>query len=98
MENDLKQEASKLNILNKIDFEGFQKKNIAPYYLYANATLLTSSYEGYPNVLIGSIAMNTPVISFDCPGGPNEIINNGVNGFLVKYPDVRISKKNKNYF
>ena len=54
LENDLKQKASKLNILNKIDFEGFQK-NIAPYYLYANATLLTSSYEGYPNVLIESL-------------------------------------------
>ena len=92
LENDLKQEASKLNILNKIDFEGFQK-NIIPYYLYANATLLTSSYEGYPNVLIESIAMNTPVISFDCPGGPNEIINNGINGFLVKYPDVKDFQK-----
>ena len=42
-----------------------------PYYLHAKATLLTSLYEGYPNVLIESITLKTPVVAFDCPSGPS---------------------------
>ena len=38
--------------------------------------------------------MNTPVVSFDCPNGPSEIIKDGVNGYLVKYPDIK-DLKNK---
>ena len=87
LEKDLKQKAIESGISSRVDFEGFQK-NIIPYYLYAKATVLTSIYEGYPNVLVESIAMNTPVVSFDCPSGPSEIIKDGINGYLVKYLDV----------
>ena len=61
--------AIEYEVSDKIDFEGF-KKDIIQYYLYAKATILTSMYEGYPNVLIESIAMNTPVVAFKCPGVP----------------------------
>ena len=87
LDKELKQKASEYSISSRVDFEGFQK-DIIPYYLNARATMLTSYYEGYPNVLIESLALNTPVISFDCPGGPKEIIKNGVNGFLVNYLDI----------
>lgn len=93
LENELRQKASDCFVANKVDFEGFQK-DIIPYYLFAKGTLLTSYYEGYPNVLIESIAMNTPVISFDSPSGPSEIIENGVNGYLVNYLDIN-DLKNK---
>lgn len=96
LEKDLKQKALDYNVADKVDFEGFQI-DIIPFYLYANGTLLTSIYEGYPNVLIESIAMNTPVVSFDCPGGPREIIKNGVNGLLVKYLDVNDLKDKISY-
>ena len=87
LKNELKKKALECSVSSRVDFEGFQK-NIIPFYLHANGTLLTSLYEGYPNVLIESIAMNTPVVSFDCPGGPNEIIIHGVNGLLAKHLDV----------
>lgn len=74
-------------IENKIDFEGFQQ-DIIPYYQKATATVLTSMYEGFPNVLIESITLGTPVISFNCPSGPKEIIEDGVNGYLVEYQDI----------
>lgn len=92
LELDLKQKAINCGIEERIDFEGFQR-DIIPYYLYAKATILTSLYEGYPNVLIESIAMNTPVVAFDCPCGPSEIINEGSNGYLVKYQDINDLKK-----
>ncbi len=87
LENDLKKKCVNYGVSNKVDFEGYQK-DVVPYYLYAKGTLLTSLYEGYPNVLIESIALNTPVVSFNCPGGPSEIIKDGVNGFIANYLDI----------
>ena len=87
LEKKLKKKAYDCSVIDRVDFEGFQK-NIIPYYLYAKGTILTSSYEGYPNVLLESISMNTPVIAFDCPGGTKEIIQNKFNGYLVNNEDV----------
>ncbi len=92
LEQELKQKAIDCCVDDRVDFEGFQE-NIIPYYLYAKATILTSLYEGYPNVLIESIAMNTPVIAFNCESGPKEIIQEGINGYLVKYKNVDDLKK-----
>lgn len=54
--------------------------------VYGNAYLLlmTSIYEGYPMVLIESISHGVPVISYDCPTGPSEIIENEITGFLIE--------------
>lgn len=87
LEKELKQKAINCGVGNRVDFEGFQK-DIISYYLYAKATVLTSLYEGYPNVLIESIALNTPTVAFNCLSGPNEIIQDGLNGYLVKYRDL----------
>lgn len=87
MKNELKRIACELDILDRIDFEGFQN-DMTSYYVYARATILTSIYEGYPNVLVESIMLNTPVVAFDCKSGPNEIIQEKVNGFLVNYKDT----------
>ena len=87
LEQELKQLAKELNVQNYVDFEGFQKDMI-PYYAKARATLLTSLFEGFPNVLVESITLGTPVVAFDCPSGPSEIIEEGVNGYLVEYLSV----------
>jgi glycosyltransferase involved in cell wall biosynthesis len=86
LEADLNKQAKELGISTKVDFEGYQY-NIIPYYLGAFATILTSLYEGFPNVLVESIALGTPVVAFDCQSGPGEIIQNDINGFLVRYKD-----------
>ena len=88
LEKELKKNAIEYGVEDRVDFEGFQKDMI-PYYLNAKATVLTSLYEGYPNVLIESITLRTPVVAFDCPSGPSEIIKDGINGYLVKYEDSK---------
>jgi glycosyltransferase involved in cell wall biosynthesis len=90
---DLKYYAKVHGVEEKVDFEGFQEK-IIPYYLNAKATVLTSLYEGFPNALVESITLGTPIISFDCPSGPKEIILEGVNGYLVPYQNKELLVEN----
>ncbi|WP_299442339.1 glycosyltransferase [uncultured Aquimarina sp.] len=67
-------------------FEGFSE-NPFPYVKQALFTTLTSNYEGFPMVLIESLAMETPVVSVDCKSGPSEVIVTGKNGILVPFKD-----------
>jgi len=57
-----------------------------PYPLIKQTELfiLTSKYEGLPNVLLESLALRKFVISSDCPTGPKEILLNGKGGLLFK--------------
>lgn len=50
--------------------------------------VMTSRYEGFPMTLLEGSGNALPLVSFDIPTGPNEIINDGENGFLVKPFDV----------
>jgi glycosyltransferase involved in cell wall biosynthesis len=77
---------------NKVKNNGFEKHiifhdkmtNPFPFVKNAIATVLTSRFEGFPRVLIESLAVGTPVISVDCETGPREIIKNKFNGLLVE--------------
>lgn len=57
-----------------------------PFTYYSNAlfTVMTSKYEGFPMVLLESLACQTPVVAYDLKSGPSEIIIPNENGILVE--------------
>lgn len=50
--------------------------------------VLTSDHEGFPMVLIEAIMRGVPLIAMDCDFGPREVIQPGVNGWLVPFDDL----------
>ena len=58
--------------------------NIEDAYLGSSVLVMTSRYEGFGLVLIEAMTCGLPVIAYDCPIGPKNIIVNNVSGFLIQ--------------
>ena len=76
-----------LNINDKVDIIGF-RENPYSYMAESNGLVLSSTREGFSNVLLEALALNTPVVSTDCPSGPSEILEEGKWGQLVPMEDI----------
>ena len=63
-------------------------KNIHEAYCNSSMLLLTSICESFSLVLPEAMSCGIPVISFDCPYGPRDIISNGKDGFIIPPFDV----------
>lgn len=81
-----KQLVKMMGISDKVIFEGL-RKDMENVYANADLVVLSSEYEGMPNCLIEAIACGIPVVSYDCPIGPAEIVVEGENGYLVPFMD-----------
>lgn len=82
-ENEILEKISMNNLEGRIILKG-QSNNL--YNLYSNYSIMvmTSRYEGFPMTLIEGMACKLPLVSFDIPTGPNEIIRDSKNGFLIE--------------
>jgi glycosyltransferase involved in cell wall biosynthesis len=74
---------NELNLNKKITHIPFSKQ-VLDHLTQSDVYLQGSYYEGFPNALLETCIVGTPAIAFDAPGGINEIIQNGINGFIVK--------------
>lgn len=67
--------------LPKVIFHG-QQKNPYQFLKFADLFILSSRYEGFPNVLLEAGACGTFSLANNCPGGIKEIIHSGINGVI----------------
>ena len=81
------------NLKNFVKLIGY-KDNAEQFIHQSNIFVLSSRFEGLPNVLIEAQKYDTPVISSNCPTGPNEILLNGKLGDLFPVENyLMLSKK-----
>jgi len=71
-----------MNLKKHVKLLGFRNQPFR-WVKKAKALILASRHEGFPMVLIEALALEIPIISFDCKSGPSEIIQGGRNGILV---------------
>lgn len=83
LKHELNNLANVLGIQSDIDFPGFVE-NPFSYLSRSSLFVLSSGWEGLPNVLIQAMACGVPVVSTDCPSGPREILADGQWGRLVE--------------
>jgi len=76
-----------LGLEDRVDMPGYV---VNPFAFMARAKLfvLSSAWEGSPNVLIQALSIGCPVVATDCPEGPREILRNGSVAPLVEIGDV----------
>ena len=58
-------------------------------YLDSSILLLTSIFEPFGLVMPEAMSCGLPVVAFDCPSGPSEIVTDGIDGFLIKNRDIK---------
>ncbi|GAA4707882.1 glycosyltransferase family 4 protein [Brevibacillus fulvus] len=85
--HDLQQLAQSCGIAEQVTFAGFQE-NPHAWLAQADLFVLSSRWEGFPNVLLEALACGCPVVATDCPSGPREILQQNVYGRLVEPDNV----------
>ena len=70
-----------------VTFAGFTP-DLAGELAAASMFVLSSRSEGFPMVVLEAMAAGLPVVAFDCPTGPRELVDDGVTGLLVPRRDT----------
>lgn len=74
--------AEEAGVSSQMHFKG-QVTDLYQRYKQYSIMVMTSRYEGFPMTLLEGLGNGLPLISFDIPTGPSEIIKDGENGYLV---------------
>ncbi len=76
-----------LSLVHRVQFTG-QIPDIEAWLARAGLVVQPSRFEGFPNVVLEAMGMGATVISADCPAGPADLIEDGINGRLVPMENV----------
>ena len=85
--NKLARQARELDLHNNVVFMG-PTTDMEGELAKASLHVITSRFEGFGMTIVEAFAAGVPVVSFDCPQGPREIITSGQDGMLVPDGDV----------
>lgn len=87
IKQELKVALKEAGVLSQVHFKGNVKgtENIYPGH---GIYVMTSRFEGLPLVLLEAKQYGLPIVSFNCPTGPSEIVLDGENGYLVENYNV----------
>lgn len=89
----LQNKINKLGLENSFLLKGVEK-NIQSKYLESSIYVMSSRFEGMPMVLLEAMSCGLPIVSFDCPCGPKDMIRNNEDGFLVEFGNIeKMAKK-----
>lgn len=89
----LKAQLGELGNPDNIELAGTQK-DVESYLLRSKIFAFTSSSEGFPNVIGEAMSAGLPVVAYDCVAGPSDMIEDGVNGFLIpQFDDERFKQQ-----
>lgn len=80
-------QCKELGIENNVIFAE-ATKDIVKEYIDSSMFLFTSRFEGFGLVLVEAMQCGVPCVSFDCPYGPSDIIDDGINGYLIENGNV----------
>ncbi len=86
LREELETQICALKLENEVCLKGFVE-NPYPYMKHCACFVLSSKWEGSPNVLIQALSLGAPIVSTNCPNGPKEILDNGKWGKLVPIGD-----------
>jgi glycosyltransferase involved in cell wall biosynthesis len=84
----VRREAESLGIGSQVQLVGVSPV-MEQEWAKASIAILTSRTEAFPLALLEAVAAGVPVVSYDCPNGPSELVRNGETGFLVT-PDSTV--------
>lgn len=76
-----------LMLADRVEFVG-QTRDVLSWMARAGMLVQPSRFEGFPNVVLEGMGMGAAVISADCPSGPADLIEDGINGRLVPVDDI----------
>jgi GalNAc-alpha-(1->4)-GalNAc-alpha-(1->3)-diNAcBac-PP-undecaprenol alpha-1,4-N-acetyl-D-galactosaminyltransferase len=88
MRSALQQQLIDLGLSRRVELPG-RTDDIGKEFANADVFVMTSKFEGFPNVLLEALAVGLPCVAFDCPSGPREISMDGQVALLVRLNDEK---------